>query len=108
MFQSEPQLYTDLVIPSAGTDSNWVALDTSKGQFVGIVWPAAFDGTTVTIQASFDGGTTPIKVQDVTFVASEYKDLDPAKYRGIKLIRLKAASAQSGGARTIKLVGSVV
>lgn len=108
MFGIEPQLYSDLVIPANGTESNWVSLDSVKGEFVGIVWPATVDGTVFTVQATWDGGTTVIKVEALTFAASEWKDFDVSKYRGIKRIRLLAATSQTSGAATFKLVGSVI
>lgn len=108
MLQSEPQLYADLVIASGGTESNWVRISPTLGQFAGIIWPSPLDGTIMAVQCSVDGGATPVKVEDITFAVSTYQELATSKYRGVKLIRLKAATAQSGGERTMKLIGNVI
>ena len=111
MLQQIPTLYTDLVIPNGGTTSNAVKMTDGGGQFAGLVWDTAMTGTTVTVQMSWDNGTTWHKVEDLTptFVSGvgDFKDLDSNKYRAVSQIRLVSDMSEAAE-RTIKLIGSII
>ncbi|MFA7587659.1 MAG: hypothetical protein WCY11_15935 [Novosphingobium sp.] len=67
------------------TDGNSAAEDWPSGCGTARAW-GTFDGATVTLQASFDGGTTWIDVgEDATFTAAGMTNfsLGPCKLRGV-------------------------
>jgi hypothetical protein len=77
----------------------------------GILIPAVFDGTVVTFQMSDTSGGTYADVTDgsggtytVTVAAGKYVPLDPNIFLGVRFLKVKAGTVQTG-ARIVKIAG---
>jgi len=90
------------------------AIDLNGLSLVAIIMPSAFDGTTLTFQASHNG-TNWFELHDaagnaitVTVGANRYIQLDWQRFLGIRYIRIRSGTASSPvnqtAARTLHLV----
>lgn len=95
----------DVTIASSGTTSGSVWLD--ERLLVGIEFPSAFTGATVSFEVSADN-TNFVELYSggslvtVTATASKLEKLVPADYAMAKFIRVKSASSEAAE-RTITL-----
>lgn len=76
-------------------------VDIFPNTLVGIFLPAGWTGTTITFQASVDGGATFGNVESgnaaaelsYTVAAGQYVAIDPAMWRGVTALKLRSGSS---------------
>jgi len=103
--------YTSQTIASGQTTSESLDLQKSADCVLGIVTPAALTSTAITFEASFDGGTTWVPVQQVdgggafslTVSTSQFIPIDPRVFAGVELLRIVGGSSE-GADREIGVV----
>jgi hypothetical protein len=93
-------------IASGGTTSDMVNL--MNRRLLAIQLPAAFTGTALTFQASYDGitfATLYIDGADVSLTVAQgkYVAVDPATFAGVEILKVISGSAE-GAARSIVLI----
>ena len=89
------------------------ALSLSGFRFVGVQMPAAWTAAVITFQASFDGTT----YADLTFegteinyaaAASQYIAADPAKFAGIRYLKIRSGTSSAAVAQGAQRLLSAV
>lgn len=98
----------DVTIASTATDSDVVFLE---GRVLsGIYIPSTFDGTVITIKASYDDSFTPVTMIDSTgaditktVAAGKYLPLNPQDFAGVSKIQIVATTTQTTTDTVFKL-----
>lgn len=76
----------------------------------GVFLPAGFLGTSLTFLAAAATGGTFLTIQDgegadytVTVAASKFVPVDPTKFVGVRFLKVKSGSSETGGPLTLYL-----
>ncbi len=106
-FQS--QILTENVVITAGTSSS-NGLSLGGCSLVGVVTPATMTSTSLRFEASFDGGTSYIPIENgaggnisKTISGGEYIPLDAADFLGVNYLRIISGSNEASN-RTLTVI----
>lgn len=99
----------------ADTETESDVVNVGQKKIVGFLFPASFDGATITLKASLPSADTYVAVNDpdtgsaisINAGADAYVPVQPSKFAGVKKFKIVSASAMTAD-RTVTVITSAI